>query len=325
MTKKIAVVGAGAWGTALALVAEKAGNKVTLIARDAKRAAVLKKEKINKRDLPSVKLPAGITVTDDIAKIKEASIVIIATPAQFVGKTIEILAKHLSLKHVLILAAKGFEQKSGKMLIDIIKQKAPNNPLAILSGPSFAIDVARGKPTAITIAAASLALAQDLCKAFQTKTFRPYPSSDLIGVHVGGSIKNVLAIACGVAHGLKLGENAKASLLTRGLAEMTRLAVKMGSRPETLYGLSGLGDLVLTSTSMESRNFSLGVALGAGKALPKKLAEGLYTAEAIYHLSKKLNVPMPISEAVYAILYKNKKPQQCVVELLSRPLQVREL
>lgn len=325
--KRVSVIGAGAWGTALALIAARAGRQVTLFVRRPELAAVIAAQRENADYLPGIALPADIAVTSNLALALEAEAVLYAQPAQFLRAFCAAARPHWPQTGALVLCAKGVEQQSGLLLHEIAATELPAARVTALSGPSFAIDAARSLPTAVAIAGTDGALVDDLMQALSHGAFRPYGSDDLAGVEVAGAVKNVLAIACGMVIGAGLGDNARAALITRGLAEVSRLALAKGGRPETLMGLAGLGDLVLTCSSPKSRNMSLGQELGQGRTLPEILAgrhsvaEGVTTAAAVVTLARKLGVEMPIAEAVNRILHEGSRLGAEVETLLSRPLR----
>jgi glycerol-3-phosphate dehydrogenase (NAD(P)+) len=317
----VAVIGAGAWGTALACVAARAGRDVMLYARDAAHAAHIISARENPR-LPGVRLAAEITVTTDLALAGAADIILIATPAQHLRSAANALAPHLAKGAPIIACAKGIERGTHKFMTEVIAESAPHATPAILSGPGFAEDVARGLPTAVTLAAHDEALASSLVQALGSSTFRPYHSTDIRGVEIGGAAKNVLAIAAGIAVGRKLGASALAALTTRGFSELVRLGHACGARSETMAGLSGLGDLILTCSNPQSRNFALGIALGRGEAAPLgKLAEGEFTAPVLIELAVSKNVDMPVSSAVAAILNGKVTIDAAIEGLLTRPFK----
>jgi len=322
---RIAVLGAGAWGTALALAARRAGRKVALWARRPEQTEEMRRLRENRVYLPGIELPDDIVITSDpeIA-IDGADALLLVVPAQHMRTALSGFAIPAGVP--LISAAKGIENGTDKTMSQVLAELLPDNPVAVLSGPSFAAEAAAGKPTAITLAAADRTLALKLVEAFGSGTFRPYASTDPVGAEVGGAVKNVLAIAAGIVSGMELGENARAALITRGLAEATRFAVALGGQPATLMGLSGLGDLVLTCSSTSSRNFTLGTRLGKGETLKAILAgspsvvEGVFTAAALNRRARALGVEMPIAEGVDAVLNRGIDPGTVVKELLSRPI-----
>lgn len=317
----VAVIGAGAWGTALAGVAARAGRDVVLCARSAEIAARIAASRINPK-LPAMKLDAKVEVTSNLPRAARADVVLVATPAQELRAAVAALAPHLGAATPLVACAKGIEQGSLKFMTEVMAETVPQARPAILSGPSFADDVARGLPTAVTLAAKDAALAADLVQALGSATFRPYHTSDVRGVEIGGAAKNVLAIAVGIAAGKNLGASAQAALTTRGFSELARFGRALGSRAETLVGLSGLGDLILTCASLQSRNFALGLALGRGAPKPAgKLAEGEFTAPALIQLAASHHVDMPVSNAVADILTGAKTIDAAIDGLLARPFK----
>lgn len=322
--QSVAVIGAGAWGTALAGVAARAGRDVILYARDSESAAEIAATRINPK-LPGARLPANVKVTDDIAAAARVDIVLIATPAQRMREAVTALAPHLVAARPVVACAKGIERGTHKFMTEVIAEAAPDTRPAILSGPSFAQDVARGLPTAVTLAAKDETLAAALVQALGSSTFRPYHTTDIRGVEIGGAAKNVLAIAAGIAVGRKLGASAQAALTTRGFNELLRLGRARGARGETMTGLSGLGDLILTCSSPQSRNFALGMALGRGEQPPSgKLAEGEFTAPVLIELAASQDIDMPVSNAVAAILRGASTIDEAIESLLTRPFKAEE-
>ena len=275
--------------------------------------------------LPGVRVDDRIEITGDIAAAARADLILIATPAQHLREAVAALAPHLRKATPVIAAAKGIERGTHKFMTEVIAEAAPDATPAILSGPSFADDVARGLPTAVTLAAKDETLAAALVQALGSSTFRPYHTSDIRGVEIGGAAKNVLAIAAGIVEGRKLGASALAALTTRGFSELARLGRACGARSETLVGLSGLGDLVLSCSSLQSRNFALGIALGRGEAPNRdKLAEGEFTAPVLIELAASQNVDMPVSNAVAAILGGKVTIDAAIEGLLTRPFKAEE-
>jgi glycerol-3-phosphate dehydrogenase (NAD(P)+) len=322
--QSVAVIGAGAWGTALAVVAARAGRSVTLCARNAEHAARIASTRENPR-LPGVRLAPDVVVTSELALAARADVLLIATPAQHLRGGVNMLAPHLTKSTPVIACAKGIEHGTHKFMTDVIAEAAPNSRPAILSGPSFADDVAQGLPTAVTLAAKDEQLASALVQALGSPTFRPYHSTDVRGVEIGGAAKNVLAIAVGIAVGRKLGASAQAALTTRAFAELARFGRALGARSETLTGLSGLGDLILSCSSPQSRNFALGLALGRGEKPPAgKLAEGEFTAPVLIELAASQNIEMPVSQAVAAILSGKCTIDAAISGLLTRPFKAEE-
>src|SRR3981081_4558081 len=319
--RSVAVIGAGAWGTALAGVAARAGRYVVLYARSPERAAQNAATRANPK-LPGVMLDASIEVTSDLAIAAATEIVLIATPAQNLRAAVTALPPHLAAAKPVIACAKGMERGTHKFMTEVIAEAAPGAVPAILSGPSFANDVARGLPTAVTLAAKDERLASELVQALGSSTFRPYHTTDIRGVEIGGAAKNVLAIAAGIVEGRKLGASALAALTTRGFSELARLGRACGARSETLVGLSGLGDLVLSCSSLQSRNFALGIALGRGEQPNRdKLAEGEFTAPVLIEQAACQDVDMPVSNAVAAILSGKITIDAAIEGLLTRPFK----
>jgi glycerol-3-phosphate dehydrogenase (NAD(P)+) len=319
----IAVIGAGAWGTALALTCARAGRKVTLWEQDSGNAEQLKTRR-ESRFLPGVRIDDGIAIAGDLAAAASTQALLLVVPAQAVRAVATMLAPLLPPRTPVIVCAKGIERGSRKFMTEVIAECAPNAVPAILSGPSFAADVARGLPTAVTLAANEGALAAELAQAVGAAAFRPYHSSDVRGVEIGGATKNVLAIAAGVVSGRGLGASALAALTTRGFAELVRFGRAYGAKPETLMGLSGLGDLLLTCSSAQSRNFTFGVHLGRGQKpgdIHGGLVEGVFTASVLLEMARERSVDMPISAAVAALLAEELSVDAAIESLLTRPLK----
>lgn len=323
----IGVLGAGAWGTALAETAAKAGRQVVLWAYEDAVAEAINARHENTLFLPGVALSPAIRASRDQADLAACDAVLAVAPAQHLRRVLTGFAPYVRAGVPLVLCAKGIEQQSLKLMTDVLAETLPAAAPAVLSGPSFAIDVAKGLPTAVTLACESEALGRSLMAALGTPRFRPYWTDDLTGAEIGGAVKNVLAIACGVAEGKGLGRSAHAALITRGFAEMTRLAMAMGARRETLSGLCGLGDLVLTCSSAQSRNMSCGMALGRGEKLEdilgarRTVTEGVTSAPAVVALAAKHDVEMPISAATAAILAGKVSVDEAMQALLARPFR----
>lgn len=322
----IGVIGAGAWGTALALVAAEAGRRVTIWARETEVVEAINTRHENARFLPGVRLPAGLAATGDLGLFKGVDAALVVVPAQHLRPTLAAFAGYSRSRLPVVLCAKGIERGSGKLLTEILAECAPAALPAILSGPSFAHDVARRLPTAVTIAAPKH-VASRLQESLGHPTFRPYASTDLTGVALGGAAKNVYAIGCGIVSGLGLGDSARAALLARSFAELCRLGAALGAKSETLMGLSGLGDLVLTATSPMSRNFSFGLHLGEGRsrrelnAPGQPLAEGVETAAALVARARRQNIELPVAEAVADILAGRLLLEAAVPRLMARPFK----
>ena len=325
--KRAGVIGGGAWGTALAQTAARAGLEAVLWAREPAVVEGIRQARENALFLPGVKLDPAVTATSDLAALAGAELIFAAAPAQHLRSILQQFSAHARPGLPVLLCAKGVERGGLKLMTEVLAETIPQAAPAVLSGPSFAAEVARGLPTAITLAAADEPLAQTLAAAIASPTFRPYVSTDMIGAEAGGAIKNVIAIACGVVEGKGLGRSAHAALVTRGFAELTRLAVALGARPETMAGLCGLGDLVLTCSSAQSRNMSLGLALGRGQTLAEALAgklsvaEGLESAPAVRALAEKLGVETPIAQATAQVLAGETTVDEAIAALLARPLK----
>lgn len=324
--RTIAVIGAGAWGTALATTLVRAGLDVTIWAREAAAVAVINRDRVNARHLPGIVLDPGIVATSDLARAAGADLILVATPAQSVRAVARSLAPHVAPQTPVIVSAKGLEQATGKRMSEVLAEEMPKAITAVLSGPSFAADVAAGLPTAVTLAAPD-AIGAGLALAIGHKLFRPYWTNDIAGVEIGGSVKNVLAIAVGIIAGRGLGASAQAALVTRGFAELVRFGTAFGARPETLSGLSGLGDLILTTSSPQSRNMALGLALGRGATLEaasaasRGVSEGVWTAGAVAQLAQTLAIEMPVATAVAGIVAGRLSVDQAIESLLSRPFR----
>jgi len=334
---RIAVIGGGAWGTALALTAQRAGRDTSLWIREAEAASAAARDRRNPF-LPDHPLPPEIAVGDQLAAaLRGAELVVLAIPSQFLRRVAGEVEALLPTGVPVVICSKGVENESGALMTQVVAEAMPGRPWAVLSGPSFAAEVAEGQPTAVTVASHDAgdedpakvpdSLAARIAVTLGTATFRPYLTDDPVGVEVGGAVKNVLAIACGIAAGRGLGANPRAALITRGLAEIKRLAEALGGRRETVTGLAGIGDLTLTCSSEQSRNFSFGKALGEGRTPEEALAgktavvEGAVNARSVTALARRLGVEMPICEAVDAILHRGLPVEEAMRALLTRPLR----
>ncbi|MGP1275874.1 MAG: NAD(P)H-dependent glycerol-3-phosphate dehydrogenase [Caulobacterales bacterium] len=325
MTAKLGIIGAGAWGTALAQAAARAGTPVTLWAFEPELVDAINQTRENPLYLKGVTLDAKIRATGEAADLADAGAWLVVTPAQHMRSSLAGFAAHLRPGTPVALCSKGIERGSLKLMSEVLAETLPAAIPAVLSGPSFAADVARGLPTAVTLACSDRMAGEKLISMIGSASFRPYLADDLVGAEIGGSVKNVLAIAAGIVEGRALGRSAHAALIARGFAEMTRLAVAMGAQRETLAGLCGLGDLVLTCSSPQSRNMSCGLALGRGEALADILAarnsvtEGVASAPAVFELAARHGVDMPICEAVAAIISGASSVDTAISGLLARP------
>lgn len=332
-SKPICVLGAGSWGTALAISLTSEGQPAILWGRDASHISTLQSTRCNIRYLPEVSLPESLDISGDINEVIErAGDIIVAVPSHAFRSTLELIAPVCSDKQRIAWATKGFESGSGKLLHEVASDVfGQQRAMAVISGPTFAKEVARGLPTAVTVASNEDEFASYLAGRLHTKTFRVYTGSDVVGLEVGGAVKNVLAIAAGIADGLEFGANARTALITRGLVEIMRLGDALGGHRETFMGLSGLGDLVLTCTDNQSRNRRLGLALGKGDSLEDALAsidqvvEGVQTAREVNELAISRGVEMPIAHEVYRVLYEAAKPRDAVQALLSREQKAESL
>lgn len=323
VAKKIAIMGSGAWGTALAAMVSTLGHETRLYGRDSEIIRAINETHINSRYLPDIALPHNIVATtDDRQALDCADLVLAVIPAQAFAAALATFATLVPQKAPIVLCAKGIERQTGRFMSDIVEDILPGHAVASLSGPSFAEDVARGLPTAVTVAAKNIKLAHNIANMLSGRSFRCYSSSDLIGVELGGALKNVLALAAGAACGRGLGASAQAALITRGFAELRRIGKAMGAKPETMTGLSVLGDLILTCSSPQSRNFSYGFAVGRGQSTDGlKLAEGVATAPIAAKLCHDKNIPAPIIDAVTCLLDRRITIDQAVTALITRPLK----
>ncbi|MGN1078878.1 MAG: NAD(P)H-dependent glycerol-3-phosphate dehydrogenase [Alphaproteobacteria bacterium] len=326
--KNISVLGAGAWGTALAHIAASNGKKVVLWAREPELISEIETKRRNTLFLPDVDLHENITPTNDqVLAVSKAEAVLMVIPAQYLRAACRTLRPVWPDGTPAVVCAKGIEQKTGALLSEILTEELPQAEIAVLSGPTFAEEAAQNKPTALTLACGNETLGKELVETLGTPTFRPYYSSDVIGVQIGGAVKNVMAIAAGIVAGKKLGDNARAALITRGLAEISRLAAALGGQTYTLMGLSGLGDLVLTANSTQSRNFTVGLELGKGRRLSdilsekRTVAEGVFTAAAVLERAARAGVEMPICEGLSRIMNENVPVDDVIQSLFARPFK----
>jgi glycerol-3-phosphate dehydrogenase (NAD(P)+) len=329
----IAIIGAGAWGTGLAIVLGRKGtHRIRLWAHEAEVCELIARDRVNQKFLPGRPIPDSVTVTNVLPQaLEDAEIVVSVMPSQHCRRLFDHMRQQISPDAMIVSATKGLEEVTLQRMTEVIAEvfsqdpRRSSQPIGALSGPSFALEVARGDPTAITIASQNAALLRTVQQEFSDPSFRIYTNSDVIGVELGGALKNTIAIAAGICDGLGFGHNSAAALITRGLAEMTRLVVACGGRAETMAGLAGLGDLVLTCTGGLSRNRSVGVELGRGKKLPEiiaamhgMVAEGVFTTSAAVGLARSRGVEMPITEQMHAILHQGKSPREAIQDLMSR-------
>jgi len=322
----IGILGSGAWGTALACSLNRKGN-ITLWSYEKQTVKQINKYRINKIFLPKIKIPNNVTATNNLEDLKSCKFIFICIPSQFINKIILKFKKIYKKEMMFVNCSKGIEHNSQLLISNLIKKIIPKAKVAVLSGPSFAIEVAKKKPTAVTIASKNQNDAKKLAKLINSRNFRCYYTNDIIGVQFGGIIKNILAIASGIVEGQKLGSNAKSALITRGLVEMKRIGLTYGAKESTFNGLSGLGDLILTCNDNLSRNFTTGLLVGKGKEIRKTIkfkttiSEGIINSKTIFELSKKKKIEMPICESVYKILYKNNKIKETIEKILSRDIK----
>ncbi len=330
---KIAIIGAGNWGTTLAVILARAGRHIELHSVFADHNCAMQKGRENRLFLQGVKFPENLTVNPDLPEVLENEIIVLAIPVKFIRRVLKKIKKSGFgfNKKVFVSVSKGIEASSLKRVSQIINEELGSVNLSVLSGPNIATEIVKGIPSTTLIACKHKQTGRRIQKLFSTPTFRTYLHADIVGVELGGALKNIIALACGIADGLGLGTNTKAALVTRGLAEITRLGKKLRARPETFWGVSGLGDLVTTCFSPFSRNRTVGEQLGGGKKIGtimkkmKMVAEGVETAKSAYRLSKKLHVDMPITYQVYSVLYRGKSPQKAVSDLMLRPLKEEKI
>ncbi len=330
LDEPIAVLGAGSWGTALAIQLARSGRPVLLWGRDSAELAQLAEHRENRRYLPGARFPDGLSIREDLAGcVGDAGDLLIVVPSHAFRETLEKIEFLVDKARTRVAwATKGFEEGSGKLPHQVAHEVLGDKiPMAVLSGPTFAKEVGEGLPTLISIAATDDGFAADLAHSLSGTSFRAYTSPDIVGVEVGAAVKNVLAIGAGISDGLGFGANSRVALITRGLAEMTRLGLALGADPQTFMGLAGMGDLVLTCTDDLSRNRRMGLALAAGKSIEDaareigQVVEGVRAARAVHEVAHKLEVDMPIVDQIYAVLYEDKSPHDAVVALMSRQLR----
>lgn len=323
----ISIVGAGSWGTAMAVCQANNGHKIRLWAYMEEECARLARDYENKAFLPGVKIPRSVTFTNDLAACKDADLIMMATPSHTVRQTAKALAPFVRDGQKIVSISKGFDEERLLRLSEVIGGEIPNALVAAMSGPSHAEEVGRGLPTTNVVAHADIRIAQEIQACLASDRFRLYANSDIIGVELGGALKNVIALAAGICDGLGFGDNTKAALMTRGMAEIVRLGVAMGARPETFAGLSGIGDLIVTCTSMHSRNRRAGILIGQGKSVQeaqdevKMVVEGVKTTRAAYALAQRYNVEMPIVQEAYKVLFEGMPAADCVENLMGRAVK----
>lgn len=322
---KVGILGAGSWGTALSLMLYKNGHDVTVWSIDKREVEMLQNEREHKSKLPGVKLPEDMVFTNNLEEgMKEKDFLVLAVPSIFTRSTARSMKPYIKQGQIVVNVAKGIEEDTLMTLSEQIEEELPEADVAVLSGPSHAEEVGRGLPTTCVVGAKSKATAEFLQEAFMNDFFRVYISPDILGIEIGGALKNVIALAAGIADGLGYGDNTKAALITRGIAEITRLGVKMGGKAESFSGLTGIGDLIVTCASMHSRNRRAGILIGQGKTMQEAMdevqmvVEGVYSAKAGLALAKKYNESMPIIEQINQVLFEDKSPADAVYELMHR-------
>lgn len=322
---KVSILGAGAWGTALAILLGNNGHDVTLWSALAPEVEVLRKDRELKNKLPGIKLPERVIISDDLeSTCKDNDLIVIAVASPYVRRTAHVAKPYIKKSQIIVNVGKGIEENTLDTLTDILKEELPDADIAVLSGPSHAEEVSRGIPTTCVVGADSKETAHFVQDVFMSERFRVYTSPDVIGIELGGSLKNVIALAAGIADGLGFGDNTKAALMTRGIAEISRLGIAMGGQLETFAGLSCVGDLIVTCTSKHSRNRNAGYFIGQGYSMQeamdevKQIVEGVYSAKAAYGLAKKYNIEMPIVEQINQVLFEGKSPEEAVSDLLLR-------
>lgn len=327
----IFIIGSGSFGTAMSVCFCKNGHSVTVWARSEEKAEELSKKHINEKYLPEVKIPDGVSFTHRIELCRDFDIIIIATPSHTVREVSKMLCPYICDGKVIVSISKGFDEEKYMRLSEVIEEEIPNATVLAMSGPSHAEEVCLSLPTTNVIACKNLSVAKYVQKIFSSNSFRIYTTDDIIGVELGGALKNVIALCAGISDGLGYGDNTKAALMTRGMAEIIRLGVAMGAKSETFSGLSGIGDLIVTCTSMHSRNRHAGILIGQGKGVDTAqkevgmVVEGVKTAKAVHYLSKKYNVEMPISEEAYKVLFENAPADKCVSNLMGRSVKDESL
>ena len=323
--EKICVLGAGSWGTALALVVAKKGYEVSMWTLNDEQCKLINETRENRNYLPDIKIPENIKVTTNIEEsVKNSSMIVLAVPSQAIRDICKKIKPFINKNQILIDVAKGLEKGSGLRLSDVCKEELPECEYVVLSGPSHAEEVSRDIPTTVVVASENLAIAEKVQDTFMSPKFRVYTNPDVVGVELGGALKNIIAFGAGICDGLGYGDNAKAALMTRGIHEISRLGCAMGANISTFSGLSGIGDLIVTCTSMHSRNRRAGILIGQGKNLEetlkevKMVVEGITATEVAYEVSKKLNIEMPITNAIYSVLHNGANPDEVVNELMMR-------
>ena len=323
----ISVIGSGSWGTAISVILAKNGHNVKLWSRSQQTTDELSTTHENKKYLPEVEIPCNVTFTSDISKCAKADVVVMATPSHTIRSVASQLSPFVADGQIIVSISKGFDEEKYMRLSQVIQEEIPNATIAAMSGPSHAEEVSKGLPTTNVVANEDINVAKYIQSIFNSESFRIYSSDDIIGVELGGALKNVIALCAGISDGLGYGDNTKAALMTRGIAEIMRLGVAMGARFETFSGLSGIGDLIVTCTSMHSRNRRAGIIIGQGKTAEeaqkevKMVVEGIKTAKAVHFLAEKYGIEMPISNEAYKVLFENMPATDCVKNLMTRDMR----
>jgi len=325
MNRNVAIIGAGSMGTAMAILLSKNGNNVRLWSPMKDEISMLKTNKEHITRLPGVKIPESVVFTTDIEiAVKDCEVIVLAVPSQTTRQNCRTLSNIISKDTVVVTCSKGIEDGTCKLLSEIMQDELPKNDIAVISGPSHAEEIARDIPTTVVAASVKIKVAKFLQDLFMTSNFRVYTNTDVVGVELGGALKNIIALCAGISDGLGFGDNTKAALMTRGIAEISRLGVAMGGKADTFSGLTGVGDLIVTCTSMHSRNRRAGILIGQGKSVQQALeevnmvVEGVATTKPAYDLARKLGISMPITSEAYSILFEGKDPRHAVVDLMSR-------
>lgn len=324
---KVSVLGSGSWGTAMAMCLANNGHDLLLWSRSEETTASLSKTRVNEKYLPDVVLPENIDYTSDISKCGDADVIIVATPSHTVREVSRAVAPYITDGQIVVSISKGFDMENYNRLSQVITEEIPNCKVAAMSGPSHAEEVVKKLPTTNVVACKDIEVAKYIQEIFNSECFRIYTTDDIVGVELGGSLKNVIALCAGISDGLGYGDNTKAALMTRGMAEIIRLGLAMGAKYETFTGLSGIGDLIVTCTSMHSRNRRAGILIGQGKSPEesqqevKMVVEGVKTAKAVKHLSERYNVEMPISQVAYEVLFEGMPVKESVPALMNRAMR----
>lgn len=324
MAKKIAVVGSGSWGTAMAVNLSKMGHDIDLWSWKKEECESIRKERENKEFLPGIKIPDNVNFTYDLSCVKQKDFIVLVSPSQAMRNVVKNMSRYTHSSSIIVILSKGLENGTLKTMSDIVSEELPENKIVVMSGPSHAEEVSRDIPTANVAASSDLDAAKKVQSEFMNEYFRIYTGNDVLGVELGGAVKNVIALCAGIVDGIGFGDNTKAALMTRGMREISRLGVKMGAKEETFNGLAGIGDLIVTCTSIHSRNRRAGILIGQGYSLEETIkkvhmvVEGVYSTKATYDLAHKYNVEMPIVFEAYNVLYNGKNPKQAVVDLMKR-------